>query len=812
MPDDPKNERGVRRWAVIVGSLAAIALALIVARSGTPTQWSTVVLFGALVVLFENFTIELLAVRLAVSPSTIVVLAAIAALPPHGRLLGAMLVGLSDGLEWKRLRAGRYVVVLFNSGQLLLASLAAAGAYQYGPRALPARLLVTTATYLAANYVLVLPVVSLQSGQPIRRLIGELRLSTVIELGFGVVGLLLGRLFQANGYIIVLAVLGPAVLARVVFRSVVRFRHAYARLESLYDFTRQLEISRADPDPAASMLRHVCRRIGVQRAQVVLLDGGGWQRTTVTVDGGDALRLDGDGPLAPGQLVETPLLLPDASLLPPGPLGDGGGAALEATGPAMRAPLRVDGRLIGELRVSGTTTLRALTADDLRLLETLANHVAVFLDRNRLVDRLRHDSLHDSLTGLPNRLHFNQLIAAAARPTAALLVDLDRFKEINDTLGHDHGDLLLVSVAERLSSLFADSVVARLGGDEFGILLAGPAASDGPGAAVALLGALEQPFAVGVLELEVTASVGVAVITDDEDAAKLLQQADVAMYTAKEAHSGWEMYSPTRDHYSPWRLSLASDLRRGITAHELEVHFQPKARLTDGGISGVEALVRWRHPRYGLLSPDQFIPVAEHAGLIRPLTMAVLGAACEQHTRLRDLGFVLDIAINLSVRSVLDVNLPDQIHEVLVAHGVNPMALTLEITEGSLMADPARTIGVLGRLSSLGISISIDDFGTGYSSLGYLKRLPATEVKIDRSFVSGMLANPSDDAIVRSTVDLAHNLGLRSVAEGIEDPETWERLARIGCDAGQGYFLSAPLPSEALLPWLLRTRSADPHP
>ncbi len=802
-----RPERGLRLWTAVTGALAAAMLLLVALNQRSEVAWTTALLFGALIVLFENFAVELLILRLAVSPSSILILAAIAAFPARSRILGAMLIVLCDGLEWKGLRARRYQVMLFNSSQLLLASLGAAAVYQYGPRALPPRLALTAVAYVAANYALVFPFVSMQSGKPVHRLLIDLRLSTLMELAFGVTGLIVGRLYHANGVAVIAAIILPAVVARLAFRIVVRMRHAYDRLESLYDFTRQLEM-RTDVDPTSSMLRLVCARLGVQQAEVVLLDGGGWQRFAVALDAGEGSTFE-EGADAPptAYLADVPLLLSDvtAGALP----GDGEG---RASGPGMRAPLRVDGRLIGTLGVSGSTTPRATTAEDLRLLETLANHAAVFLERNRLVDRLRHDSSHDHLTGLPNRRRFNDLIAVAPRPTAILLADLDRFKEINDTLGHDHGDLLLISVAQRLSAHFPGSVVARLGGDEFGVLLSDTAAGDATQAAVSLLTGLEQPFSVGVLDLEITASVGLAVAIDGDDPTRLLQQADVAMYAAKAAHSGWETYSASRDHYSPWRLSLASDLRKGISAGELEVHFQPKAQLLDSRVSGVEALVRWRHPRYGLLSPDQFISVAEHAGLIRPLTMAVLSAACEQHTRLQSIGFTLDIAVNLSVRSVLDVNLPDQIHDVLLSHDVDPGALTLEITEGSLMADPARTIGVLGRLSSLGISISIDDFGTGYSSLGYLKRLPATEVKIDRSFVSGMSTDPSDDAIVRSTVDLAHNLGLRAVAEGIEDPVTWDRLATIGCDQGQGYFLSAPLPSDALLPWLLRTRSTDPLP
>lgn len=806
MAADAENRKGLHRWTAGIFVAAVISFVVALKSQGVPTAWLTICLFGALLVVFGGLVLELPS-QVTVAPSSVVSLAALSALPHHDQLVGAMLVGACEGLEWKRLRARRFNVVLFNSGQLALAGLAAALVYQATGSGSRFSLIFTTLTFLAVNVALVLPAVVLQTGQPPVRVLADLRTSTATNTAFGILGLLAGRLYRHHEFIVVLLVVAPAVIGRTVYGSVARFRHAFERLESLYDFTRQLEASRSEEDPAPSVLQHVCSRLGVQGAEVVLFDDDGWHRAALSEPDGHVVHERGSEPVPPDYTGDSAVL---ASSLPAeSPLALA--LAARQLGDGMVAPLRVDGRLIGTLAVTGTPNLRPLNAEDLRLLETLANHVAVFLERNRLVDRLRHDSYHDQLTGLPNRRRFNELVAQAARPTAIMLIDLDRFKEVNDTLGHDHGDLLLVSVADRLRQEFGASVVARLGGDEFGVLLSPSSSGDATRAAVALLSTLEQPFSVGVLDLEITASVGVAVAEDDDGTAKLLQQADMAMYEAKQAHSGWEIYSASRDHYSPWRLSLASDLRRGITAGELEVHFQPKSRLLDGITCGVEALVRWRHPRYGLLSPDQFIPVAENAGLIRPLTMSVLATSCEQQTKLRELGFPLDIAINLSVRSVLDVNLPDQISEVLRKHGVEPSSLTIEITEGSLMADPARTIGVLGRLAALGIAISIDDFGTGYSSLVYLKRLPATEVKIDRSFVSGMLSNPSDDAIVRSTVDLAHNLGLRAVAEGIEDPETWARLGAIGCDEGQGYFLSAPLAAEALLPWLLRTRSADPR-
>jgi EAL domain-containing protein (putative c-di-GMP-specific phosphodiesterase class I) len=280
------------------------------------------------------------------------------------------------------------------------------------------------------------------------------------------------------------------------------------------------------------------------------------------------------------------------------------------------------------------------------------------------------------------------------------------------------------------------------------------------------------------------------------------------MYTAKANHSGWELYSPDRDHHNPRRLAMAGELRRAIEHGELEVHYQPKARLGSFSTCGVEALVRWRHPRYGLLGPDSFVSVAERAGLIKPLTLFVLRQAAAQQRELRRKGFDLGVAVNLSVRSVLDVNLPDQVADVIDGYGMQTSDLTLEITEGSIMADPGRTIGILGRLSDLGVQIALDDFGTGYSSLAYLKRLPANEVKIDRSFTAGVLTNNKDEAIVASTIDLAHSLGLRVVAEGVEDGATWSRLTDLRCDQAQGYFVSPPLTALGLHSWLERS----PHP
>jgi diguanylate cyclase len=424
----------------------------------------------------------------------------------------------------------------------------------------------------------------------------------------------------------------------------------------------------------------------------------------------------------------------------------------------------------------------------------------------------RHQALHDALTGLPNRALLRdrgeRAIAAARRyggNVGLLLIDLDRFKDINDTLGHHQGDALLCAVAERLASALrqADSV-ARLGGDEFAVLL--PQLLE-PDAAMSvahkLLEALRQPFVVDELVLEVDASIGVAVSADHEsDVDTLLQRADVAMYVAKQEHAGATAYAPELDVNSPRRLALLADLRHAIDEGALSLHYQPKVELASGEVRGVEALVRWNHPELGPIPPIEFVPLAESTALIHPLTTFVLETALRQQREWQDRGYDLSMAVNLSARSLLDVALPLQVSALLAAHGVEPARLVLEITESTLMTDPARALRVLDALDGLCVRISIDDFGTGYSSLARLKDLPVHELKIDRAFVTSMQTIHSDAVIVRSTIDLARNLGLAVVAEGVEDRSVLNELGDLGCDAAQGYYLSRPVPPAELLVWL----------
>jgi diguanylate cyclase (GGDEF)-like protein len=423
---------------------------------------------------------------------------------------------------------------------------------------------------------------------------------------------------------------------------------------------------------------------------------------------------------------------------------------------------------------------------------------------------LNRAALYDSLTGLPTRTLLNERLRDAVRggrPTTVLSVDLQRFQEVNDVLGYRHGDLLLQQVAARLAAAApAAATVARLGGDDFAVLLAG-SGHDGAGqAAEALLSALHRSFVVEGISLDIEATVGAAVFPDHGgDGEQLLRHADAAMHLAKDHNSGFEVYEPQLEDHTPSRLALLGDLRRALESDDqIVVHYQPKVDLTDGHLTGVEALVRWEHPHRGRVAPDQFIPVAETTSLIRPLTSRVLDIAVRQAARWQHEGLHIPVAVNLSTRCLLDPELPSQVFDLLHRNGVDPSLLELEITETMMMVDPERATAILHRLRDGGIGLSIDDFGTGHSSMAYLQQLPVTELKIDRSFVQ-QLAADHRDVLVRTAIGLGHNLGLRVVAEGVENDETAAALRDLGCDIAQGYHFARPMPAADIRRWLEST-------
>jgi diguanylate cyclase (GGDEF)-like protein len=429
-----------------------------------------------------------------------------------------------------------------------------------------------------------------------------------------------------------------------------------------------------------------------------------------------------------------------------------------------------------------------------------------------------HQSSHDALTDLPNRLLFNialdevlERARAANRRAAVLLIDLDRFKEVNDTLGHDSGDLLLQQVGPRIAAaLPSGALISRLGGDEFAVILEDVDDSrDALRRAASVVESLERPFQVAEFRLDVEASIGIAVFPEHGlDKETLLQRADIAMYVAKGEHWSASLYDAGKDHHSRRRLGLLGELRASLAARQIVLHYQPKVNLATGEVDSVEALVRWNHPQHGLLAPDEFVPLAERTGLIRPLTTYILAEATAQARIWRDAGIDLPVAVNLSARSLHDPQLPDEIRALLRQCHLQARYLEVEITESSIMTEPARARRTLRDLAAMGIRLSIDDYGTGYSSLSYLQQLPVSEIKIDRSFVTGMVDNDADAVIVRSTIELARNLGLAVVAEGVETEAGLKLLTDARCTAIQGYFVTRPLPAAEFEAWLAGRKSS----
>ena len=428
--------------------------------------------------------------------------------------------------------------------------------------------------------------------------------------------------------------------------------------------------------------------------------------------------------------------------------------------------------------------------------------------------RLEQLAMHDHLTGLPNRALFQKKLRngiqsadLSEQSLILIMLDLDNFKEINDTLGHDIGDELLKSVSHRITKLLRTSdTVARLGGDEFGIILM---RTDSAGAAIVadnILKALDPPFEIKEHNLSMKASLGIAVYREHGDTeALLMRYADVAMYEAKRNNIGYAFYDASSDPHKTDRLTLLSQLRLALSNNELQLYYQPKVDLTLDKSTGVEALLRWHHEEKGMIPPDEFVPIAEQAGLIKPLTYWVIETALRQYSHWSKQGLDLSIAVNLSAKNLDDDDLPTIIAEKLNNWSVPPAQLILEITETSIISDPAKALEVLTRLDDMGITLSIDDYGTGYSSLAYVKKLPIDEIKIDRSFVANILRDPDDTVIVKSTIDLAHSLGMRIVAEGVEDKETADLLCKLKCDYVQGYYFSRPLPVEQTTEWFEQT-------
>jgi diguanylate cyclase (GGDEF)-like protein/PAS domain S-box-containing protein len=437
----------------------------------------------------------------------------------------------------------------------------------------------------------------------------------------------------------------------------------------------------------------------------------------------------------------------------------------------------------------------------------LSGSLSDITDRKKQAAALEHQALHDALTGLPNRRLLHDRLSHALQSArkqdgilALIVMDLDRFKDINDTLGHHTGDLLLQQVCARLVRLVRPSdTVARLGGDEFALLLPGADEVYARHVSQKVMLALNKLFEIGNHQLYVGGSLGIALYPPHgDDVPALIQHADVAMYQAKRTNSGCSVYDVQQDRHSVHRLSLEKDLREAIENDTLELHYQPKVDLRNGAMIGVEALLRWTHPQHGPVPPNELIPMSEETGLIKPLTMWVMNAALHQCSEWRRTGIDLNVAVNLSVWNLQDPSLVDSIRAALATWGVPAASLGLEITESGMMADPERALITLNALDAMGIELAVDDYGTGFSSLAYLHRLPVDSLKIDKSFVMDMTTNADNSTIVRSTIDLAHGLGVKVVAEGVETEQAYQQLRDMGCDTAQGYYIGRPKPAAAI--------------
>jgi diguanylate cyclase (GGDEF)-like protein len=649
------------------------------------------------------------------------------------------------------------------------------------------------------------------SGKPphLSQLFGSGSIATFFNAALGLVGVIV--IWTTPSATWLLAVLaGMLVLAYRAYGVMLRKTES---LEFLYESTRATQQASEFQASVQEMLRQAREMFRAERAEILLFDAEG--SATISRDDGSTQALLVPVELIPTEGVWARAAAEEHGLMLGKPIAD---ARLREYFSArgirdlMTAALRAQDTVAGTILVANhRSDVATFDRDQLRLLETFANHAGASIQNARLIDRLRrqaidseHSALHDPLTGLPNRTLFRRgledVLAHSSEGdgrAAVLIMDLDRFKEVNDTLGHRNGDLLLIEVAARLARVVDVGMLARLSGDEFAILLMNADESTAIGMAHRIGKALHEAFVIDDLTLEIGASIGIALTPEHgADADSLMRRADVAMYLAKAEDSGCEVYDPQRDEYSFDRLALVPQLRRAIEAGELIVEYQPKVHLGTGRIDGAEALVRWPHAQHGVLAPDTFVPLAEHTGLIRLLTRAVLRTALADCRKWRDLGLELTVAVNVSARDFSTETLPAEIAALLREFDLPGSTLEIEITESAIMLDPSRAEALLRQLTAVGVSIAVDDFGTGYSSLAYLKRLDVAQLKIDRSFVTGMTRDAKDLAIVRSVIELAHNLGLKTVAEGVEEEGTRIALSELGCDSAQGYYFGRPMSAD----------------
>lgn len=814
-PEDPRSgRRPVDRVIAVSVVLFALAAALLVV-TGDLTRAirpAPVWFIAALAVGFavaERFAFHVEYQREAISFTISEVPAAMALvfLSPIVAVTTRVVVGLV--IFWFELRPPAYKMI-FNAGLF---------AFEAALAIALIRLIVDPATVGDVDLVLatgaalmvstiigsvaVSAVIAQFEGDLVSRLVQQIRINflttpIVVTLGAMAVAPALVR------PIFVLVPLVPLAAVWTMMRRFGRLSQDHRDLEAVHGFARVIgEASRVD-DVASIAITEACRLLRAGSGFLQVYDHAG-ELVTSAVAG---------TPTSPMPChIDDPLWRPvydhDAAET------FDRDVRLSRRGTMIAAPIRDDDGLIGLLVAEHRTgAAAAFEPGDVSRADTLVAQLSSTLRRALLHTRMEHAALHDDLTGEWNRLAFSNAIEEAGerlardRSSAVLMLDLDRFKEINDALGHHVGDRVLVEFTARIRAHLAeDDLIARFGGDEFGVLVERANFDLVRDLADELVALSFAPMTIDDLEVVLTASVGVTEITQaTHDSTEVLRQADVAMYTAKREQTRVEIYRPDIDHQTPDRLSLLVGLRDVLERNGLEVHYQPKVDLVTSTVIGSEALVRWEHPTRGWIPPNEFVRVAEESGLIKQLTDQVLTLAIGAVAEWWRNGYDLGVAVNISTHDLLDEGLPQRVRSLLEQFEVSADKLTLEITESALLADTPRTRSTIDRLDQLGVRLSLDDFGTGYSSLGYLRRLPVAELKVDQSFVKNVLLDAQDEAIVRSTIDLGHNLGLQVVAEGIENEPVLDRLRNLGCDLGQGYGISRPLSPPMFATWLRTTQ------
>ena len=644
----------------------------------------------------------------------------------------------------------------------------------------------------------------------VSQLMAQLVVTPLAEIALAVVGI---ACYRGEPFAL-LVLAGPVLLLGWWYRSSERLGARFRDLQSLYSFSKSLADVTERDDVLSVALNETRSVLHCETAELCVAQPDGLVR----------FRLDGAGRLteevATSSAPEATVLATQAALhLSPSShhpyLLD------RQFKDAMFVPLSVGGDrssvlVAGDRHGDASSTF---SREDLDFFQALAAHLSTALTSSNHLDHLRrsvaereHQAYHDGLTGLANRTLFMNVVAKALensggnRMVAVVLMDLDGFKEINDALGHHTGDEVLKVVAQRVSTGVREyGLAARLGGDEYAFMVAAASSVDEViSITEKLMASVGAPMEIENVALTVRASVGIALApVHGLDANTLLKKADVAMYAAKSSARRINVYDRSMDNSSSRRLALATDLGKAIDHDELDLWFQPVADIASGRVAGFEALLRWPHAALGFIPPDEFIPIAEQTGLIEPLTWWVVHQALSELKRWRDDGYDFDMAVNMSVRSLLDAAMVDRLRDMVASFDLTPNNVTLEITESSMMVELERSEAALRRLSDMGFKIAIDDFGTGYSSLSRLKVLPVHVVKIDRAFIKNITFDKGDQAIVKSIIDLARVMGHQIVAEGIEDLQTWSRLASLGCDLGQGYYFARPMLARDCRRWVL---------